>query len=94
MKEVKINVARVIRVPSSADDWELFTASMPCNKAANALTAALCKALAFVGKGMSVDEAMHKYMDPVMDKYADCGAADSEPRYHAVSCLSRLCPRS
>lgn len=78
------------KLPETGDDWELYTASMKCEGAARALTAALKKALRAVGSGASVPDAMRDHFDPVARKYADFGAQDSEPMRHAERILERV----
>ena len=77
-------------LPQTGDDWELYTASMPCERAAKALTAALKKALRAVGGGASVPDALRAHFDPVARKYASHGAQDSESMYRAQRILDRL----
>lgn len=78
------------RLPETGDDWELYTATMPCERAAKALTAGLKKALRALGGGASIPDAMRDHFDPVARKYADHGAQDSEPMRHAERILERL----
>lgn len=93
-KAIKITV----NVPQlTAEEWELYSASMNCTRAARALNAALvlaCKSIAKVRaevtgavwsttQGLVLDHAMRDFMYPVMSKYAGFGASDSEPLYHA-----------
>jgi hypothetical protein len=86
---------KVVSVPSTGRDWELYS-TMACGRAARALTAALKKALHEVDKAAKdgyaptedgLDRLMSKYLDPVMSKYSEFGAYDTEPRYHAVHTL-------
>jgi len=91
MANVTIPVKLNINIPTTAEDWELYTVSMDCTAAAEALTAALKEAIADISEGLSsVDDVMHRYMHPVMDKYDDFGAADTEPRYIAESTLTAV----
>ena len=78
------------RIPETGDDWELYTATMKCEGAARALTAALKKALRAVGAGATVPDALREHFDPVARKYADYGAQDSEPMRHAERILERV----
>lgn len=80
-----------LNIPTTAEAWDLYTVSMDCTVAAEALTAALKEAIADISEGLSsVDDVMHRYMHPVMDKYDDFGAADTEPRYIAESTLAAV----
>lgn len=91
MANVTIPVKLNINIPTTAKDWELYTVSMDCTAAAEALTAALKEAIADISEGLnSVDDVMHRYMYPVMDKYDDFGAADTEPRHIAESTLTAV----
>ena len=91
MANATIPVNLNINIPTTAKDWELFTVSMDCTAAADALTAALKEAIADISEGLSsVDDVMRRYMHPVMRKYRAFGAADSEPLYIAESTLEAV----
>lgn len=70
----------------TASEWQLFTASMDCQDAANKLNAALEHA---VNSGWSRYE-VEDYMDRVMVKLREFGAADSEPSYFLYEVLDRI----
>ncbi|HEP8974372.1 TPA: hypothetical protein VDU83_006803 [Pseudomonas aeruginosa] len=59
----------------TAKSWQLYTASMQCDEAAKELSAALEQALMCQTEG-----AAWAVMGPVMEKWAEHGATDSEPR--------------
>jgi hypothetical protein len=89
---------KVVRIPTTGQDWELYTSTMACGRAARALTAALKKALREVDKAAKLglkptegglERVMDKFLSPVMSKYAAFGAYDTEPRSHAFSALDR-----
>ena len=76
-----------LNIPTTPGAWDLYTHSMDCTEAANALTAALKLAIADVAQnGTPTHRAMKTHMYPVMDQYADFGAADTEPRV-AAECV-------
>ena len=84
---VKLN----INIPTTPGAWDLYTHSMDCTEAANALTAALKLAIADVAEnGTPTHRAMKAHMYPVMDQYADFGAADTEPRVAAECVLESV----
>lgn len=71
-----ILIERVVTVDLSADDWQLFTVSMDCDKAAKALNRA-------ASEGLSMPTATEAFVhwEAVSDQWAKYGAADSEPRW-------------
>jgi hypothetical protein len=85
--------------PKTADDWDLYTASMACGTAARGLTAALKRTIKKVesmtmaqvkkagGLNAAIQIAHAEHMAPAMDKYAEYGAADTEPGCVAARCL-------
>ena len=79
MKGFKVTKKRIVanvEVNLDARDWQLFIGmGRLAEKAADALNAAAVAALAEPSR-----EAAWSLMMPVMDSYADCGAADTEPR--------------
>ncbi len=84
--------------PTTAQDWQLYTSNMNCTVAARALTAALkrakVRAVAIYRKGGVTPEsaaykAMREVMYPTMNKYADKGACDTEPRGVAVEAIEK-----
>jgi hypothetical protein len=85
---------KTVSIPSTGAEWELFMG--PCKRAANALTSGLKKALLVLDKAAKdgfrptengLEELVEKYVRPAMEKYADQGASDTEPRNHAYSAL-------
>lgn len=85
-----------IRIPTTARDWELYIGRGAAN-AARALTAALKRSMEafpkFLAEGHTVAEALGKAariprgFDAAQDKYAEHGAADTEPRNHGHQAL-------
>lgn len=69
-------VASVNLTPSQ---WELYASSMDCSAAAEALNRAAEQAIA---SSSSAWEALKKLL-PVMNKYSEFGACDTEPRWVA-----------
>lgn len=79
-------------------DWELYDTTMKCGAAKRALDAAMAKAAKklvaeikkrklFAGDNDSIGMLIASYRDtivlPVMVKYSEYGATDTEPRYHS-----------
>lgn len=102
MKPVILPSGKSVNVPSSGDDWQLYTSSMACGRAAAALTGALVRVLTeidqHVSKGYAPtpDGAQHLYstvIEPVMSKYAKFGAYDTEPRSVAYEAIERTVRR-
>jgi hypothetical protein len=84
-----------IQIPASVRDWELYSGKGAAN-AARSMTAALKRSFrAFppLLRDYSIAEALGRAarieggIDKAMDKYADLGAADTEPRNHAHQAL-------
>lgn len=85
-----------IRIPTTAQEWELYSGRGSAN-AARALTAALKRSMRafpkFLAEGHPVAEALGKAcrckggFDEAQDKYASLGAADTEPRNHGHQAL-------
>ena len=80
-----------LNIPTTPGAWDLYTHSMDCTEAANALTAALKVAIADVAEnGTPTRRAMKAHMYPAMDQYADFGASDTEPRVAAECVLESV----
>ena len=75
MKNVTKRV--VMNIALTADQWQLFTASMKCGTAARALNSTFND---LSKRGATRDEFV-TVMDAVMQKYSNYGACDSEPRW-------------
>lgn len=60
----------------SADDWQLYTASMPCEKVAEKLNNTF---VACVNLGLDKHQTRSK-MQHAMNMFRSYGASDSEPR--------------
>jgi hypothetical protein len=81
-------------LPTTSKDWQLYTSSMKCGIAAQALTAALKQVIKAMDtmcplNAQNVARVMSKHLDPVMSKYAEYGACDTEPRYVARRAIVR-----
>jgi len=72
-----------VEIPTTADEWELYSSMKGAGLAAYRLTSALKKALVASKR----DEAI-KIMGDALDKDSDYGASDTEPRAIAESCLT------
>lgn len=81
METVTLPNNATIKIPSTGRDWQLFTSSMECTEAATALTEAIKVAFEDIKAQpwITTYEVLKTRMYPVMEKYADFGAWDSEP---------------
>ena len=83
-------------IPSTADEWELFTSTMSCGHAARALTAALKRALKTFEQvapkegPLKASRAAYSIWEGVSEKYANFGSMDTEPRWHARDAIRRF----
>lgn len=87
-----------VRVPSTGEDWQLYSTSMACGTAARSLTAALVRVLKVLDRHATngyipTDEGARKLYDehlrPVMGKYSAYGACDTEPRGVAYGTMEK-----
>lgn len=91
MQEFKLLKSKTtIKIPSTAEEWQLYSSSMKCGQSVRALTTALKKAIRAIEKGERADGLMDRFMYPVMDAHASYGASDTEPRNVALDCLERV----
>ena len=72
-------------VDLTADNWQLFTASMDCTEAAVALNKAATEALA-----LPTAREAYKHFTKAQQKYADFGAWDSEPSWEFDAMVERV----
>jgi hypothetical protein len=85
----------MIAMPISIDDWDLYR-MRGSEQAAKELTAAMDAAVTELSKGLDGDPATFlarlfgKHMAPVHDKWADNGAADSEPTWVSRNHLRKV----
>jgi hypothetical protein len=78
-------------IPRSADDWELYTATMDCSAIAPLLTHALERAIEACASGdRGGHEALKEHFYPVARKYADWGACDTEPTEKAEAVIDKI----
>lgn len=98
MKDIALPSGKTVRLPSTGEDWQLYTSSMACGRAAYALTSALTRAVqqldaqaqrGFTPTPAKLEELYSKILGPVMLRYAKFGAADTEPRGVAFDALER-----
>lgn len=87
-----------VDIPTTGDEWELYTCAMSCSKAAKSLTGALKKSLRLIDKYMTNRPVVHAVADAYyaeggiyekMCELSDFGASDTEPRAVASSCMNR-----
>jgi len=99
MKTITLPSGKSVSVPSTGDDWQLYTCSMACGRAAASLTAAVVRVAKEIdqmaSKGYRPTEAgashlMNKVIYPVMSKYSSFGASDTEPRGVAYDAIDRI----
>ena len=97
MKTLTLSTCTV-SVPTTADDWELYTSSMKCGNAARALTAATIRVIktidAYAQKGYAptpegASKLYREIIEPVMSRYSKFGAYDTEPRGVAYYTMER-----
>jgi hypothetical protein len=76
MATYPITIERKVTVDLTADDWQLFTASMDCAQAAKALNRA-------ASEGLSLPTATEAFAhwSTIADLWARYGASDTEPRW-------------
>lgn len=74
----------IVKIPTDAAAWQLYSDMPGAAGAARALTAALKRAL----RASDREEAI-KVMREAMDKRAQFGASDTEPRCVAERCLTQ-----
>ena len=99
MKTVALPSGKTVNVPSTGDDWQLYTSSMACGRAAAALTAALVRVAKEIDRNVAkgyrpteagASELYRTVIEPVMSKYASFGAYDTEPRGVAYTAIERV----
>jgi hypothetical protein len=86
-------------LPKGADEWQLYSGTKGVGTAARNLTQRLTSALVSLGKTVSRNQtaaarkkAVIKVVQRIsaaLDRYADFGASDTEPRYVARSTMRR-----
>lgn len=69
---------KVSKIKLSAKEWQLYTASMACGKAATSLNKAFKDA---VNKKGSTPESVEEAVNKVRAEYAKFGAYDTVPSY-------------
>jgi hypothetical protein len=77
---------RIVEIPSTARDWELYSTMPGSTSAARRLTAALKKA----GRSKLPDAEAWKILDAALDAEIEFGACDSEPLWHARKAFNAL----
>ena len=99
MKTVVLPSGKSVSVPSTGHDWQLYTSSMACGRAAASLTSALVRVakeidkMAKKGYAPTRQGAYKLYNEEiytVMSRYSDFGAADTEPRNVAYDAIERV----
>lgn len=89
-----------IKLPSTADEWELYSQDLGSELVAREMTNALKQAIQYVEKNLGktrdrellakvMREAYVKFLDPAEDKFSRYGASDSEPRFVGRNFLLR-----
>jgi len=99
MKTVTLPSGKNVNLPSTGDEWQLYTCSKPCGRAAAALHAAVVRVAKEIdrmaSKGYRPSEAgaeklYRDIVSPVMTKYSSFGASDTEPRGVAYDAIDRI----
>jgi len=85
MEKVTLPNGNTLDIPSTPRDWELYSRMPKSVEAASELTQALKSAFSEINTTpwTGTYTSMVKYMYPVMKKYSECGACDTEPRCQA-----------
>lgn len=81
-----VTIEKNVTITLTAEDWELYTASMDCGGAANAINQVI---EASFNSGKSKAEVMKAVLS-MMKVYSKFGALDSEPLRKLDSLLSTL----
>jgi hypothetical protein len=92
---------RTVEIPTTSDDWHLYTSSKTRGVAARVLTGALLKVLRKIDHlhehgGCPAVNVLHLYesiLRPVMIRYAEYGAFDAESRRVALNALEKAYER-
>lgn len=71
-----ITIRRQVTVDLTADQWQLFTATMNCTQAAKALNRAASE-----GLSLPTPREAWDHWCTISDLWANYGAADTEPRW-------------
>lgn len=98
MEDFKLKNGDTIRIPTTGEDWELYTCEHSCKRAARALTMTLKVALALIDQsvtsGKTVAEAValaSQMVAKTQETYSEDGAADSEPNGVKAEAFSAFC---
>lgn len=83
MKGLKVETQHKVELNWDADMWELYTVSMDCTEAAEALNKAFVDSVNAGLDRMHVEMAVNK----VQQQYRKFGANDSEPEWHLQDLL-------
>jgi hypothetical protein len=86
-----LNLTRAVKIDPkyTAEDWQLYTASMKCTKAANALN----KSLKTLVNNGNTRQHVYESMITIMSLYSKYGAFDTEPRWVLEDILSQVYDR-
>lgn len=82
-----------IKIPSTGLEWELYTSSMGCAKAATGLTGALKRSFRDFDKNIgtlgtkNAAEKAYKVWYDSAEKYSNYGALDTEPCWRACKMI-------
>jgi 6-phosphogluconate dehydrogenase (decarboxylating) len=92
----KMQEYKGVQIPTTGGDWQLYTTSMACGKAARSLTAALKRSIRSFDRMTKDRSVVNALADAYycesgiyekMDELSGYGAADSEPRWVAQNAL-------
>jgi hypothetical protein len=88
---LNLNKTVVVKIDPkfSAEDWQLYTASMPCTKVANALN----KSLKTLVNNGNTQQHVYESMITIMGLYSNHGASDTEPHWFLQHILSHVYDR-
>lgn len=83
---IGLNMRVHIEPAFTADDWQLFTASMDCAKVAEKLN----YELKIIVNGGNERFQVEKHMEPWLQTFSAYGASDSEPRWFLKQVLDEI----
>lgn len=86
MSMSKLNMSARIQPVFTGDDWGLYTASMDCSEAVNALNFALMFSVNIGGDR----EQVREHVDATMRQYDSFGSSDTEPRAFLEDVLDEI----
>lgn len=81
MKKMTAVIRIDVMVPDTASEWQLYANEPGAARAAKALAAGVRKVLKDKTAGTNLHQSVKTHVFPVMSKYANFGAWDTEPMW-------------